>query len=490
MVKKKNKKQRGKKLPPSPREIPILGHLHLLGKNTHEDLRNLAKVHGPIMRLRLGSVEHVIVSSPRAAELFLKTHDSVFASRPPHEAAQLIAYGQKNLSFSQYGAYWRSTRKICTMQLLTNLKVNSFQGMRMEELNHVIESLKKKVGAAAVDLGERVSALTADMSCRMVFGKKYEMKDIDERGFKGVVREAMRLFTKINLADYFPHLCNYNNTWLDIQGLRRRMKAIAEVFDKLLEGILEDHEQGGAGGGGDSSGRTKDFVEILLAIMKSGESDFPFHRNHVKATLMDIFAASTDTTAMVIEWTMFELMRHPHYMKKVQDELERRVGLGRMVEESDLEGLEYLEMVIKESLRLHPVVPLLAPHEAREDCEVDGFHIPQGTRIFVNVWAIGHDPNVWPDPEKFIPERFQGVETDYRGRHFELVPFGSGRRSCPGMQLGVTVVRLVLAQLLHCFDWKLPEDPQELGLMVEEFGFAILRIKRLVAVPYNYRLHI
>jgi cytochrome P450 len=201
-----------------------------------------------------------------------------------------------------------------------------------------------------------------------------------------------------------------------------------------------------------------------------------------------MLAASMDTSATVIEWAMSELMKHPPVMKKVQKELKDVVGLERMVEESDLDSLEYLDMVLKENFRLHPVAPLLLPHEAMEDCTVNGFHIPQKSKVIINIWAIGRDPSVWRDAEKFFPERFVGSDIDVRGRDFQLIPFGSGRRGCPGMQLGLTVVRLVVAQLVHCFDWELPDNmlPNELD-MTEEFGVTTPRAQHLLAIP-SYRL--
>lgn len=199
-------------------------------------------------------------------------------------------------------------------------------------------------------------------------------------------------------------------------------------------------------------------------------------------------AGAMDTSATAIEWTLSELIRHPRVMKKVQKELEDVVGLERMVDESDLEKLEYLNMVLKENLRLHPVAPLLIPHAAIEDCNVNGFHIPRKSHVIINIWAIGRDPSVWTDPDKFIPERFVGSNIDLRGRDFQLLPFGSGRRGCPGMQLGLTVVLLVVAQLVHCFDWGLPNNmlPTDLD-MTEEFGLTVPRAKHLLATP-TYRL--
>lgn len=197
-----------------------------------------------------------------------------------------------------------------------------------------------------------------------------------------------------------------------------------------------------------------------------------------------MLAGAMDTSATAIEWTLSELIKHPRVMKKVQKELENVVGRERVVDESDLEKLEYLGMVVKETMRLHPVAPLLIPHAAIEDCTVNGFHIPQKSRVMINVWAIGRDPSAWTDPEMFIPERFDGSNIDFHGRDFQFLPFGSGRRGCPGMQLGLTMVQLVVAQLVHCFDWELPNNmlPTELD-MTEEFGLTVPRAKHLLAVP-------
>lgn len=204
----------------------------------------------------------------------------------------------------------------------------------------------------------------------------------------------------------------------------------------------------------------------------------------------DLLIAGTDTSSTAIEWTMSELMRHPTVMKKLQKEIEAVVGLDGTVNESHLDKLEYLYMVLKETLRLHPVAPLLIPHESMEDCEVDGYHIPKKSQIIVNAWAIMRDPSIWPDPDTFKPERFLERDVDMRGQDFRLIPFGSGRRGCPGMLLALTVVRLVVAQLVHCFDWELPDGmaPDDLD-MSEHFGIVTNRAKPLMAIP-RYRLRI
>ncbi|XP_047324821.1 cytochrome P450 71AU50-like [Impatiens glandulifera] len=479
-----SKRKEKKNLPPGPRGIPILGHFHLMGKLPHRDFHRLAQTHGPIMLLRFGFSPTVVVSSPAAAEQFLKTHDLVFASRPKEEAPKRMAFGQKNLSSSPYGPYWRTMRKFCTLHLLSNLKIASFSQLRKEELSILIEEVKNvaaKGGELSFDLSSRVSTMSTAVSCRMVFGKKYGDDDFDKRGFKYVIQEMMELVITPNLANYFPYIGVF-----DLQGLTRRMKVVGKVLDSFFERVIEEHVMV------DSGHEGKDFLTILLSFMDSHEDnvEFGIGRDHVKATMLDMLAASMDTTATTIDWVLSELIKNPTIMKKVQEEIEQVVSMERTVEESDLEKLTYLNMVIKETLRLHPTVPLLLPHESMEDCTIEGFHIPRNSRVFINVWAIGRDKGSWTDPEMFVPERFEGTNVDLRGRDFELIPFGSGRRGCPGIQLGLVLVQFVVAQLVHCFNWKLPGgiSPEELD-MTEVLGIVSARAKHLVAIP-TYRLHI
>ncbi|XP_020236938.1 cytochrome P450 CYP736A12 [Cajanus cajan] len=473
-------KRKEKRFPPGPMGWPILGSLHLLGANPYRDLHELAKKYGPIMYLRLGFVPTIVVSSPQAAELFLKTYDLVFASRPPLEAAKYIVWEQRNLAFGEYGSYWRNIRKMCTLELLSQTKINSFRSMREEELDLLIKLLGEAANdGVAVDVSAKVATLSANMSCRMILGKKYMDQDLDEKGFKAVMQEAMYLAAAPNIGDYIPYISK-----LDLQGLIKRMKVLRKIFDDFFDKIIEEHIQLEKG-----EDKVKDFVDVMLGFVGTEESEYRTERSNIKAILLDMLLGSMDTSATAIEWTLSELLRNPRVMKKVQMELKNVVGMKRRVEESDLDKLEYLDMVIKESMRLHPVGPLLIPHYSREDCMVGEFFIPKEARVIVNAWAIMRDPSVWDEAEKFWPERFEGSNIDMRGHDFQLIPFGSGRRGCPGMQLGLTVIRITLAQLVHCFNWKLPNDmlPYDLD-MTEEFGLTMPRANHLVAIP-TYRLH-
>ncbi|XP_065876677.1 cytochrome P450 71AU50-like [Euphorbia lathyris] len=469
------------KLPPGPLGFPIFGHLHLFMNCPHRTLHELAKRYGPIMHLRLGQVGVVVVSSPKLAESFLKTHDLVFADRPFVDAASYLTYNHKNISGSPYGSYWRNVGKMCTTQLLSNQKIESFRSMRKEELNLLVDHIKEaSCQGIAVDLRDKITSLSADMSCRMVFGKKYMANEFDERGFLAVMKEFLRILSIPNLGDYFPLIAPF-----DVQRLTKKIEAVSKVFDRFLEKIIDEHIQF------KEDKHTKDFVDIMLEFMGSEESEYRMGRDNIKAIMLDMLVGAMDTTSTSIDWILSETMRHPRVMKKVQNELEEKVGRGRIVEESDLGNLEYLDMVIKETLRLHPIAPLLIPHKASQDTIVNGFLIPKDSQIFINAWAIGRDPSAWPDDaEKFWPERFIGRNIDVQGRNFELLPFGSGRRGCPGIQLGLTVTKLVVAQLLHCFDWKLPNHMLPTGLdMTEKVGIVTVRATHLQAIP-SYRLQV
>ncbi|KAL2342999.1 hypothetical protein Fmac_004284 [Flemingia macrophylla] len=453
----------------------------MLGANLHHELHQLAQKYGPVMYLRLGFVPTIVVSSPQAAELFLKTHDLVFASRPLFEATKYFSWERKDLCFSEYDSYWRNMRRMSTLELLSPTKVNSYRPMREEELDLLIMFLKEAANdGAVVDLSAKVAALSANMACRMILGKKYMDHDLDEKGFKALMEEIIQLAATPNIGDYIPYIGK-----LDLQGLIKRSKAVQKTFDEFFDKIIDEHIQS------KGEDNVRDFVDVMLGFINDKEEfEYCFERSNIKAILLDMLIGSIDTSSTAIEWTLSELIRNPRVMKKVQMELENVVGMKRKVEESDLDKLEYLEMVIKESMRLHAVAPLLLPHRSREDCMVGEFFIPKHSTVIVNAWAIMRDPGAWDEAEKFWPERFEGSNIDLRGRDFQLIPFGSGRRICPGMQFALTMVRLIVSQIVHCFDWKLPNNmlPSDLD-MKEVFGLAMPRANHLVAIPTHRLLN-
>ncbi|KAH1091565.1 hypothetical protein J1N35_018822 [Gossypium stocksii] len=471
----KNGKGKGKgKAIPGPRPLPIIGNLHMLGTLPHQSLYHLAKKYGPMMSIRLGVVPTVVVSSPQVAEIFLKTHDAVFASRPRLQVLELIYNGKRGIAFTELGSYWRSVRKICNMTIFTASKIESFASTRKEVLAHFIESLKEAASAKeVVNISKKIGALNEEMTLRMVLGdvKKYQGFNLKE-----LIDELTHIAGAFNLADVVPFLGAF-----DLQGLKARTKKLGEKLDKALETIIDDHEQH----------KRDDFVGTLLKELNqpmNNDGDI-MDRNSIKAITIDMMVGALDTSAATLEWALSELLRHPRVMLKLQQELESIVGNKRMIEENDLPKLEYLDMVVKEIFRLHPVAPLLVPRESVEDIIIDGCYIPKQSRVLVNIWAMGRDLNTWSNnAEEFFPERFIDSNIDLHGHDFELIPFGAGRRLCPGKKLGLITVKLILAQLLHCFNWELPSGmlPNELD-MTENFGVSLPRKINLCVKP-TYRM--
>lgn len=203
-----------------------------------------------------------------------------------------------------------------------------------------------------------------------------------------------------------------------------------------------------------------------------------------------MFSAGTETTSSTIEWGMSELMKNPHVMAKAQAEVRESCKGKKIIEEADVQKLKYLKLVVKETLRLHPPVPLL-PRACREDRVVEGYTITDKTQSMVNVWAMGRDPKYWNDPLEFQPERFEENNMDFNGQNYEYLPFGSGRRICPGVSFGIANVELPLAHFLYYFNWQIPGGVQPKDLdMTENTGVTICRMNNLwgVAAPHDLSL--
>ncbi|XP_076935146.1 cytochrome P450 CYP736A12-like [Bidens hawaiensis] len=475
---------RHKNLPPGPVPLPVIGSLHLLGNHPHRSLHKLSQKYGPIMSIRLGSVQFVIVSSPDAAKLFLGTHDTIFASRPQIEAAKYLSYDTKGMTFSEYGPYWRSVRKFCIMELLSATKINGFVGMRREEIGLMVEEMKVAAKVhKSVNLRETVSSVIEGMVCRMIFGKKND----DRFVFKSVIDKSMEATGTFNLADYVPILAPF-----DLQGLTKRFKLLSKELDDMFEVLIDEHEKRNQTSKFEKSDQM-DFIDILLSLQQENsnthdELSYTIDRQKMKAILLDMVAGAIDTAKTSIEWILSVLIKHPRVMKELQKELKTMVGDKPMVEEADLTKLRYLHMVVKETFRLYPVAPLLVPHQSMEDVVINGYNIPNKTRVLVNYWAFGRDPKVWSDNwEEFLPERFLDQEIDFRGHDFKLIQFGIGRRGCPGMNLGLLNIGLVVSNMVHWFDWELPNgmSPSDLD-MKEKFGLTTPRDIPLLAIP-TYR---
>ncbi|MED6162451.1 hypothetical protein PIB30_070571 [Stylosanthes scabra] len=414
------------KVPPGPWKLPIIGNLHqLVGSSLpHHALRKLAQKHGPMMHLQLGEISAVIVSSPNMAREIMKTHDLAFAERPEFLPSKIIAYGSTNIAFAPYGEYWRQMRKICTLELLSSKKVQSFSYVRQDEVANMVETIFKSAGET-INLSKMINNLISTVVSRAAFGNLSQ----DHELFVSLVKKSIALSDGFDLADLFPSFKPLHF----ITGMEAKLNEMHVKIDKILDKIIKEDEERNIQP--EQEEKNENLVEVLLRVLQSGTLDTPITMNNVKAVIVDVFFAGTDTSSVVIEWVMSELTRSPRAMKKAQAEIQHALRGKQTIQEADVSELPYLKAVIKETMRLHPPLPLLLPRQARQDCTINGYHIPINTRVIVNAYAFGRDPDYWYDAETFLPERFEDNPMDFKGTNFEYIPFGAGRRMCPGLPL-------------------------------------------------------
>ncbi|XP_021901203.1 cytochrome P450 71B34-like [Carica papaya] len=469
-----------KRHPPGPPALPLIGNMHQLGKLAHQSLYQMSKKYGPVIRLKLGSVPLVVVSSPETAREILKVHDTDTCSRPKLLGTGNYSYNYLDIAFAPFGEYWREMRKISVLELFSNKRVQSFRFIREEEVDSLVESVSQSAASKSpVDLSEKLLFLTANVIWRVAFGGSFEENKCESGVFQEKVNEATSLMGCFAASDFFPCV-----GWIvdRITGLHGRLKKSAKEMDIFLQKTIDKHE------GKKVEEGKEDIVDVLLKIEKQQkeQGSVTLTRSHIKAILMDVFIAGIDTAEITMVWALTELMRNPRVMKKVQAEIREVVGNKGKVSEDDLEKLAYLNMAVKETWRLHPPGPLLIPREVISPFKINGYNIYPKTRVQVNAWAIGRDPKVWKDPEEFLPERFAGSSIDFKGQHFELLPFGGGRRGCPGINMGNTLLQLALANLLYRFDWKLPDGMSKEDIDMEEApGLTVHKKTHLELIPVS-----
>ncbi|KAJ6739151.1 CYTOCHROME P450 FAMILY MONOOXYGENASE [Salix koriyanagi] len=457
--------------PPGPKGYPIIGNMGMMDQLTHRGLARLSKQYGGLLHLQMGGLHVVAVSTPETAREVLHVQDIVFANRPANLAIVYLTYDRADMAFANYGPFWRQTRKICAMKLFSRKRAESWASVRDE-----VESTSRKAA----------------------FGSS---SNEGQEEFMAILQEFSKLFGAFNVADFFPWL-----GWIHhAQDFKRRLARSRNSLDGFIDTIIDEHiitrkkTRESLDSKDENEEVDTDMVDELLAFYSEDASKNNFDeskpgtiklsKDNIKALIMDVMFGGTETVASAIEWAIAELIKSPEDLKKVQQELVDVVGLNRKVHESDLEKLTYLKCAMKEALRLHPPIPLLL-HEAAEDSVLNGYRVPARSRVMINAWAIGRDPNAWDDPDKFKPGRFlDGKAPDFKGKDFEFLAFGSGRRSCPGMQLGLYALEMAVAHLLHCFTWELPHGMKSDELdMNDVFGLTAPRAVRLVAVP-TYRLN-
>ncbi|KAK6135926.1 hypothetical protein DH2020_030344 [Rehmannia glutinosa] len=411
MLKKLGTKNPKLNLPPGPRKLPFIGNLHLFAGQSgfsipfcvsrdppHIILRNLAKKYGPIMHLRLGEVDNIIVTSPEIAKQFLKTHDIVFANRPSLLATEIGGYGNTDIAFSPYGEYWRQLRKICTLELLSARRVKSFQPIREEEVSALQEG-------SQINLTEKLSTTNNDIMARAALGKKSDEKAT----FIDFAKEFLKFTTVFHIVDVYPSIKFFHPI---VNMTKSRIEKLHQELDRIIGNIIQERKRAYVARTNEGDKKhDQDLLDVLLKVQGSGSFQLPFTTHNVKSVLLDMFSAGTETSAIVVEWAMVEMLKNPTILNKAQDEVRQVFDDKHRVDESYFDEL--------------------------------------------------------------------------KGNRFEYIPFGAGKRICPGMSFGLANVELPLAMFLYHFDWILPDGmkPEDLEMTEISDGAAIRRNQDLCVIP-------
>ncbi|KAK9136200.1 hypothetical protein Syun_015530 [Stephania yunnanensis] len=429
-------KQTNNKPPQAPGAWPIIGHLHKLSGDglPHMILGAMADQHGPVFTLLLGTKQALVVSNWEVAKECFTTNDRAFASRPNPIALKIMGYNNAFFGFNPDGPYWRELRKIVVLELLSN--------RRLESLKHIWIS---EIDASMKELYDAWTSCTSSSS-----SNNYNSTNKDNSKSSHVLVEMKQWFGDLAMNIVVRLVAGKRWFGRNVagsadEGYRKEMRSVARDLDVVLQGWLEEHKLNRLSCGDEVNKVDHDFMDVMLSVLKD-------------ATIL-----TTDRDADTVNKAT---------CLKAQEELTAQVGNDRHVDESDIDNLVYLQAIVKEVMRLYPAGPLSGPRESIEDAMVAGYRIPAGTRLIVNLWKIQRDPSIWTDPLEFRPERFLTThkKVDVWGQHYELIPFGAGRRVCPGVSFALQVVTLTLARLLHGFELKTPNgEPVD---MTEGAGLA------------------
>ncbi|CAI9115895.1 OLC1v1016908C1 [Oldenlandia corymbosa var. corymbosa] len=441
-----------KNLPPSPNGLPIIGHLHLIKKELYEDLASLSSKYGPVFSLKFGCRSFVVVSSPSAIEDCFAKNDIILANRPRIMAADRFSYNYVTIGVAPYGHLWRVLRRLAVVESLSNHSLQKSSAIREEEIQMILRSIFRvsQNGTQKVDLNYWISVYTLNIVTRMATGRcSIKEQDVGNELGKTRIEESKKMFGSgitLTMCDFFPIL-----RWIGFKGMEKGMISLHKNRDAFLQSLVDEVRQEKKSG---FSGMHKEEKEALLKTLLShqeAEPDF-LSDDIIKSIILIMFTAGRETSILTIEWALSLLLSHPKEMQKLRTEIDNVVGHERFLEESDLPKLPYLRCVINETMRLYPAAPLLLPHYASQDCKIQGYDIPEGTIVLANAWGVHRDPKLWEEPEKFTPERFEAKILGEKDEiNFKFLPFGIGRRACPGANLGIRNVSLAVGALVQCF---------------------------------------
>ena len=460
------------KLPPSPfLSFPIIGHLYLFKKPLHRSLARLASEYGPVLYLRMGSRPVLLLSSPSAVEECLVRND-VFVDRPRLLPGKHGGNNYTNMAWSPYGDHWKNLRRIAAVEILSPNRLQILSGIRAEVARSFIRRIMKasSENGGVVEMKSAIFGLTLDNMMRMLMGKSNyeEASEGNEasRRFQQIVEGSFRVSGVNNLEDFLPIL-----KWFRVflGSPEDFMRKLTKEKNEFMRGLMKEHRELEREDKL-SDGRKRAMIHVLLSLQK--EDPQYYSDDMIGSLILALFQGGTDTSAATVEWVLSLLLNNPEVMKKAQAEIDTNIGHNRLVEESDKNNIPYLQNIINETLRMYPTGPIGLPRESRNDSQVGDYHIPKGSMLIYNIWAIQNDPEIWDEPRIFRPERFDGVEGTRLGCKY--MPFGTGKRICPGEHLASKVIWLAVAILIQCFEWE--RFDKELITMEESGGVSLTKV--------------
>ncbi|XP_058772963.1 2-hydroxyisoflavanone synthase-like [Vicia villosa] len=474
--------------PPSPKpRLPFIGHLHLLDNSLfHHSLIRLGQIYGPLYSLYFGSMPTVVVSTPDLFKLFFQTHEATsFNAR----FQRRLSYG-KSVAMVPSGPDGKFIRKLIMNDLFNATSINKLRPLRTREIRKVLKVMAHSAETQEpLNITEELLKWTNNTISMIMLGEAEEVRDI--------AHDVDKIFGEYSFTNFI---------WpLNMFKLRNYEKKIEDIFNKydpIIEKIIKKRQEivnkrKGKNGDIQEGEQSVVFLDTLLEFAQDETMEIKITKEQIMGFVVDFFSAGTDSTVVSTEWSLAELINNPRVLKKAREEIDLVVGKDRLVEESDVQNLPYIRAIVKEALRMHPPVPVVK-RKCTEECEINGYVIPEGALILLNVWAVARDPKYWNRPLEFRPERFlenvvgegEAASVDVRGQNFQLLPFGSGRRMCPAVNLATAGMATLLASIIQCFDLQVPGLHGEIlkgddakVSMKERAGLTVPRAHNLVCVP-------
>ncbi|XP_038880015.1 tryptophan N-monooxygenase CYP79A68-like [Benincasa hispida] len=454
-------------LPPGPKPWPLVGCLPTILTNkspTYQWIHSVMKqFNTEIASIRLGNTYIIPVTSPELALQFLKTYDSIFASRSSiSNTVDILSRGYLTTAFSSMGNQWKKMRRILASEVLNPTSLHQMLGQRTAEADNLLCYIfiltSKNGGGAVINVRSITQHYCGNIIRRMLFNRRYYGKGREDGGptseeedHNEALLTILRHVNAFSISDFVPCLKPF-----DLDGHEKIMKKALNVVRKYDEPIIDERVQQWK----DKKIRViEDILDILISL-KDDHGNSLLSIEEIKAQITELQIATIDNPSNAVEWAMAELINQPEILKKAVEELDEVVGRERLVEESDIPKLKYLTACIRESFRLHPFSPFNIPHVSNSDIIVNGYLIPKGSEVLLSRIGLGRNPRIWEDPMRFNPERHLKDDTmtelGISEPSLRFITFTRGRRGCVGSSLGTNITMMLFARLLQGFSWSLP----------------------------------